>query len=137
MIISENNKPSIEIFRDIMRRTDEALNADAKKREDYYTKRSGKLLESDVYNAVAECAKGTQFEGTICLVSGSSFPDIVANKLYGVEVKSTEKNHWTSIGSSILESTRDVDVQRIFLTFGKLGRPVQFLTRPYEECLSG
>lgn len=137
MIISENNKPSIDIFRNIMRETDILLNADAKKRETYYMKRSGKLLESDVYDAITECAKGTQFEGTICLVSGAAFPDIVANKLYGVEVKSTEKNHWTSIGSSILESTRDVNVQRIFLTFGKLGKPVQFLTRPYEECLSG
>ena len=113
------------------------LNEDAKRREDYYTKRSGKLLEKDVFDVVSECAKGTVFEGTICLISGASFPDIVANKLYGVEVKSTEKNHWTSIGGSILESTRDVNVQRIFLTFGKLGKPVQFLTRPYEECLAG
>ena len=137
MIISENNKPAIEIFRDIMRKTDTALNSDARQRENYYIKRGGKLLESDVCDAIIECAKGTEFEGTISLVSGLSFPDIIANKLYGVEVKSTEKNHWTSIGSSILESTRDVNVKRIFLTFGKLGKPVQFLTRPYEECLAG
>lgn len=137
MIISENNKPTIHIFRSIMQKTDALLNEDAKCREDYYAKRGGKLLEKDVFDAISECAKGTEFEGTICLVSGASFPDIVANKLYGVEVKSTEKNHWTSIGSSILESTRDVNVQRIFLTFGKLGKPVRFLTRPYEECLAG
>ena len=91
MIVSENNKPTFEIFRNIMKKTDIALNADAKIREDYYTKRGGKLLENDVFDAICESAKGTEFEGTICLVSGAAFPDIVANKLYGVEVKSTEK----------------------------------------------
>ena len=137
MIISENKKPSISIFQDLMLNTDKLLNEDAQNREDYYTKRSGKLLEKDVFDAITECAKGTEFEGTIQLVSGSSFPDIIAKKYYGVEVKSTDKNHWTSIGSSILESTRISDVERIYLTFGKLGKPVRFLSRPYEDCLSG
>lgn len=137
MIISENRKPPLSLFRDIMTRTDVILNADAARREDYYSKRSGKAVEQDVYEAVCEAAMKTEFEGTIQLVSGASFPDIVANKYYGVEVKSTEKDHWTSIGSSILESTRNADVERIYLTFGKLGKPVQFLSRPYEDCLSG
>lgn len=136
MIISENNKPSIDIFKKLMANTDNLLNADAKEREAYYCKRGGKLLEGDVYEAVKESAIGTPFEDTIQLVSGASFPDIVANKFYGVEVKSTEKSHWTSTGSSILESTRDANVERIYLTFGKLGKPVQFLSRPYEECMS-
>ena len=71
------------------------------------------------------------------MVSGASFPDIVAKKYYGVEVKSTIKNQWKSIGSSILESTRDQNVERIYLTFGKLGKPVAFRSRPYEQFLSG
>ena len=137
MIISENRKPELPVFRELMRQTDIALNADAKRREDYYTKRSGKPLETDVYEAVREAAIGTEFEGTIQLVSGASFPDIVAGQYYGVEVKATEKNHWTSTGSSILESTRNANVERIYLTFGKLGKPVEFLSRPYEDCLSG
>lgn len=137
MIISENRKPELPEFQRLMRQTDIALNADARRREDYYTKRSGKPLETDVFEAVRESAVGTAFEGTIQLVSGASFPDIVAGKYYGVEVKATEKNHWTSTGSSILESTRNGDVERIYLTFGKLGKPVEFLSRPYEECLSG
>lgn len=137
MVISCNPKPERIEFQELMRRTDALLNEDALRREDYYTKRGGKSLEPDVYDALVECSKGTKFDGTIQLVSGASFPDIVANKFYGVEVKSTEKNHWTSTGSSILESTRNQDVERIFLTFGKLGKPVQFLSRPYEECLSG
>ena len=137
MIISENRKPELPVFQELMRQTDIALNADARRREDYYTKRSGKPLETDVYEAVREAAIGTEFEGSIQLVSGASFPDIVAGKYYGVEVKATEKNHWTSTGSSILESTRNANVERIYLTFGKLGKPVEFLSRPYEDCLSG
>ena len=137
MIISENNKPSIEEFKSIMRRTDLILNSDAIRKEKYYADRNGTRLEVDVYDAIREATKNTDFENTIQLVSGSSFPDIVANKYYGVEVKSTNKNHWQSIGSSILESTRDKNIERIFLTFGKLGSPVEFKSRPYEECLAG
>lgn len=106
MIISENKKPSLLEFSELMKATDNALNADVKKREDYYTKRNGKLLENDVYLAMTEMATDTPFENSIQLVSGTSFPDIVANNFFGVEVKSTEKNHWKSIGSSILESTK-------------------------------
>lgn len=137
MIISSNNTAHTELFKNIMKKTDDLLNNDAKMREDYYENRNGKLLEEDVYRALCIASSNTDFEGTIKLVSGASFPDIVANKYYGVEVKSTAKDHWTSIGSSILESTRSKTVERIYLTFGKLGRPVGFISRPYEECLSG
>ena len=137
MIISENKKPPIEAFRSLMRATDILLNTEAKNKETYYSNRNGTQLEQDVFEALCRTSKNTPFENTIQLVSGASFPDIVANKFYGVEVKSTNKNHWKSIGSSILESTRDQNVERIFLTFGKLGAPVQFMSRPYEECLAG
>ena len=137
MIISENKKTTIEEFRSLMMKTDAMLNEESKGREEYYKGRNGTQLEEDVCDALTRCAVHTPFEGTIQLVSGASFPDIVANRFYGVEVKSTNKNHWKSIGSSILESTRDQNVERIFLTFGKLGAPVSFMSRPYEECLSG
>lgn len=137
MIVAENNKPSISDFRILMKRTDELLNNEAVDRQEYYSKRNSTLLETDVFDALCRCAVNTPFEDTISLVSGASFPDIVANRFYGVEVKSTIKNHWKSIGSSILESTRDPNVERIFLTFGKLGKPVSFMSRPYEECLAG
>ena len=127
----------MEEFRQLMLETDNLLNLDAANNEDYYANRNGTDLEKDVFQALRSSAQGTAFEGTIQLVSGSSFPDIVANRFYGVEVKSTNKNHWKSIGSSILESTRIEDVERIFLTFGKLGKPVEFKSRPYEECLYG
>lgn len=125
-------------FVSLMRRTDELLNHDALRRPAYYAGRGGNPLEDDVKAALDECAKGTRFENTIEKISGQKFPDIIAAKYYGVEVKSTKENHWTSTGSSILESSRISDVERIFLTFRKLGgTPIEFLSRPYEECLCG
>lgn len=138
MIISVNPKPSIGEFALLMKHTDDLLNLDALRRPKYYASRSGNPLEDDVKAALDECAKGTSFENTIEKISGQKFPDIVAAKLYGVEVKSTKENHWTSTGSSILESSRVADVERIFMTFGKLGgNPIEFISRPYEECLYG
>ena len=136
MIISTAYEKNLNDFKDLMRKTDSLLNEDAKIREEYYIKRNGKPLEEDVRDALEQAAEGTDFQGTIELVSGAHFPDIVANKLFGVEVKSTIKNHWSSTGSSILESTRNQNVERIYMTFGKLCRPVAFLSKPYEECLS-
>ena len=137
MIYSENRTPTIDEFKSLMARTDELLNNEAVGNETYYSNRNGTQLESDVYNALTRTAAGTSFENTIRLISGASFPDIVANGYYGVEVKSTKENKWKSIGSSILESTRIPGVEKIYLTFGKLGAPVRFKSRPYEECLSG
>ena len=136
MIVSENSKPDVSEFRELMQKTDEYLNVEAKTRESYFQKRNSQLLEEDVCEALKVCAKNTKFDGSIELISGAQFPDIVAAKYYGVEVKSTIKNHWTSTGSSILESTRIQSVERIFMTFGKLGSPVEFRSKPYEECLS-
>ena len=137
MIVARNNRPPLQAFADLMRITDERLNADAAQRPAYYRTRDGIALESDVFKALDQSAINTPFEGTIDLVSGAAFPDIVAAKYFGVEVKSTNKNHWTSTGSSILESTRIPDVEHIFLTFGKLGGPIKFLSRPYQDCMVG
>lgn len=138
MIVSVNPKPAMPEFVSLMKRTDELLNHDALQRPKYYASRNGSPLEDDVKEALDRAAKGTIFENTIEKISGQRFPDIVAARFYGVEVKSTKDNHWTSTGSSILESSRVADVERIFMTFGKLGGvPIEFLSRPYEECLSG
>lgn len=138
MIVSVNPKPAMQEFISLMKLTDKLLNHDAIQRPKYYASRGGGPLEDDVKEALDEAAKGTAFENTIEKISGQRFPDIVAARFYGVEVKSTKDNHWTSTGSSILESSRVADVERIFMMFGKLGgNPIEFLSRPYEECLSG
>ena len=137
MIISENTKPALPKFAALMERTDVELNEIARQDTKHFVGHGGKALEQDIYDVLTDCAKGTDFEGSIQLVSGAHFPDIVAHKYYGVEVKSTEKDAWTSIGSSILESTRIPDVERIYLTFGKLGgKTAEFKSRPYEEVMA-
>lgn len=136
MIISTACERELPEFQRLMARTDDFLNRDAREREGYYATRGGNKLEEDVCRALSACAEGTPFEDTVRLVSGASFPDIVANRMFGVEVKSTVGNHWTSIGSSILESTRDQNVERIYMTFGKLAHPIAFKSKPYEDCLS-
>lgn len=137
MIVVENPKPSLSEFKDLMRKIDYALNHSASANSSYYATRGGTELEKDVRDAAIECSKNTKFEGTIQLVSGASFPDVVAAKNYGIEVKSSFSNNWKTIGNSILETTRASDVERIFLTFGKLSNPIEFVSRPYEECLAG
>lgn len=137
MIVLENPKPTLDEFKELMRNIDCKLNYDASNNAEYFMSRNGTDLEKDVVEAAVECAKDTKFEGSIQLVSGISFPDIVAAKYYGIEVKSSMSDNWKTIGNSILETTRVSDIERIFLTFGKLRKPVEFMSRPYEQCLSG
>lgn len=138
VLISNNNKPPLEEFERIIQKTVETLNDEARtdNKAEYFKARSGVKLEEDIYHVMLEHAKGTPFEDTIEIVSSQKFPDIIAGKYYGVEVKSTKSNSWTSTGSSIIESTRVKDVERIYLMFGKLSDPVEFMAKPYEECLS-
>lgn len=135
MILSTNREPHLEEFQRLMERTDRFLNDDCKRNEKYYLTRNGTKCETDVYNALLHTTEGTPFFGTVRLVSGASFPDIILDNYYGVEVKTTQGKHWKSVGSSILESTRKEEIKRIYLTFGKLSHPVGFISRPYEECL--
>ena len=137
MIVLDTRTPSLSDFASLMKKTDSFLNADAAQRPGYYASRAGNPIEGDVRDALTECAKGTPFQNKIVIVSGQKFPDIVAAKVYGVEVKSTKEDHWTSTGSSILESTRIGGVERIYMTFGKLGGRPRFLSKPYEQCLYG
>lgn len=136
MIISENREPSLEQFYSLICETTSYLNIDAKKRSEYYMTRHAQLLEDDVKDSLSLIAKGTSFEGTIKKISGQRFPDIVAGKYYGIEVKSSKDDKWITLGGSVNESTRVKGVERIFLTFGKLIEPVEFRSRPYESCLS-
>lgn len=137
MLIAASAKPSLDSFKELMCKTDIFLNDSVKDNYQYYKKRSATQLEDDIKDALDECAKGTPFQGTVEKISGMKFPDIIIGdpKIFGVEVKSTKKDHWVTTGSSILESTRVNTVERIYLTFCKMGGNIQFISRPYEECL--
>jgi len=136
MIISTNRSPNLNEFKSLVDDVTIKLNNDAEKRASYYLKRNAQLLEDDVFSFLYNTAKNTKFEGTIQKISGQRFPDIIAGKYYGIEVKSSKDEKWVTLGGSINESTRVEDVERIFLIFGKLIDPIEFRSRPYEDCLS-
>lgn len=124
-------------FADFMQKTEGYLNSESIKNPNLYKNCSPTDLEKIAEQALKTVAPSTPFLPTdIKLVSGHAFPDILAARHFGVEVKSTNKDKWTSTGSSIVESTRDDDVGRIYMLFGRLGStPPSFKCKPYQECL--
>jgi hypothetical protein len=136
MVVSLNPEPNKEIFQSLLNSTLTKLDSESKKKQELYLTTLGTKLEDVVAEIMSDNAKGTPFENSIELISGQRFPDIVANKYYGVEVKTTKQNHWTTTGNSVLEGTRVKDVERIFMLFGKMVSPIEFKCRPYEDCLS-
>ena len=124
-------------FADLMSLTEKCLNDKVKLDHTLYKKCSGVKMEPIALGALREVAPQTPFRPEeIQLVSGAKFPDIQAERYYGVEVKTTSTNTWKSVGSSIVESTRIEDVSMIYLLFAKLGGEyAEFRCKPYEKCL--
>lgn len=126
-----------EAFVELMDRTERILNAEALERPDEYKHLNSNTLESCAVEKIRLACADSPFDADeVELISGQRFPDIIANKYYGIEVKSTKENHWTSTGSSIVETTRIEDVDDIYMLFGKLGGVIpQFKCRPYQDVL--
>ncbi|MCQ2218047.1 MAG: hypothetical protein MJZ33_06120 [Paludibacteraceae bacterium] len=129
-------------FENLLFDTQLKLNNASKANSSDYLKLNGTALEIVVYDEMKKlCGKYGFEEKDIVLLSGHNFPDIITQylsnpKYFGVEVKTTKENKWTSTGSSIVESTRDVNVDNIYMFFGKLSKPfAEFKVRKYEECL--
>lgn len=124
-------------FADFMHKTEDCFNQRSKQDPNLYKNVKPTELEKITEGVLKEIAPSTPFDpNEIKLISGHKFPDIVAEKYYGVEVKSTKENKWTSTGSSIVESTRIDDVENIYMLFGKLGgTPAEFKCRPYQDVL--
>lgn len=135
MIYTDKLEAEKNEFEDLLNQTLGLIKNSASSNSGYYMRRSATEFEVDVKEAMDESSKGTKFEGAIILHSGHAFPDIVANRFYGVEVKTNKKSDWKSIGNSVLESTRVADVDRIYLFFARLTDPIAFKCRLYQECL--
>lgn len=136
MVISLNKDVANCDFEKLLELTTHTLQNKSEKQENRYLELLGNKLENEVYEVMCTCAVGTAFDGTIDLVSGQKFPDIVANNYYGVEVKSTKQNHWKTTGNSILETTRVSEIERIYMLFGKMCNPISFKYKLYQDCLS-
>lgn len=139
MIISDNVTQDNSKFEELLRNTYSNLSNEASVQSDYFSQRTPTEFEVDVCTAMEEEAEGTEFQNTITLISGNSFPDIKIDDYYGVEVKTSSGNstRWTTLGNSVLESTRVQNVERIYIFYGKLKKPAEFKYRLYQECLSG
>lgn len=128
---------SIDDFHKLMRLLEERLNSDTQKCNSLYKDCEGQKLESVIVDELRTIAAE---ERLVCKVEQTpkfSFPDIEIDGIYGVEVKTTNKDHWTSTGSSIIESTRKPNIIDVYLLFGKLGgERAEFLCKPYGNCLS-
>lgn len=135
-LISVNSTPDSSEFNSLLSSTISELNVRAQKSSEKIATLLGRSLEPYVRDVMTDLASGTPFENSIELISGQKFPDIVAKKYYGIEVKTTAQNHWRTTGNSVLETTRVDSVERIFMLFAKLASPMEFRCRPYEEVLS-
>lgn len=125
-------------FAEFMALSEKEFNKRSHNNPSLYKGLSPSRLEEVTRDLLKDVAPMTPFRPEdITLVSGHSFPDIMATNYCGVEVKSTKDDKWTSIGSSIVESTRNATVENIYMLFGKLGgNPPEFKLRPYQDCLS-
>lgn len=134
---SDATQTDIE-FAHFMRLAESWLNDASEADRNIFRKCNGTEMEHIALKALKDVAPQTSFcVDNIKLVSGLHFPDIQAAGHFGVEVKSTKSDSWTSTGSSIVESTRIPDVSRIYMLFAKLGGEMpEFRCRPYEQCLS-
>ncbi len=126
-----------EAFTALMGQTEKILNSEAHGNPLAYKSLTASSLETCVLEKIRMACQGSPFDAAeVKLVSGQRFPDIVAEQYYGVEVKSTKEDHWTSTGSSIVETTRVENVEDIYMAFGKLGGEIpQFKCRPYQDVL--
>ena len=136
LIVGDNGPlGSISRFEGVLSKVKALLEEDSAENPDYYLSRNATDFEKDVEERMNEASSGTEFEGSIQRYSGGRFPDIVARKVFGVEVKTSRTNGWRTIGNSILESTRVEGVESTYILFGRLTDPLEFRFRRYEECL--
>ena len=102
----------------------------------YWELPSSTHFESMVQRNLDRVALGSIFEWSIRRTWSHSFPDIIANRFFGIEVKMTKENKWTSLWNSIFEGLREDEVEKIHILFGKFWWEKSVKHRLYQDCLS-
>lgn len=135
----EQRRRDDERFAHFMDVTTKALITDARNNIALYSKQNGEKLEYVVLDKMRSIASEFDISPEKIRKSDKQhFPDILLDDTtYGVEVKSVKDKTWTSTGSSIVETLRESEIEKVFLMFGRLSAPdIDFRCKPYEECLS-
>lgn len=133
-VVKPSSDTTIRDFVRLMSVTEDILN----KRSTYEKRPTPSELEVVVVNAIKEASNTVNCfkEDEIILVSGHKFPDIEVKPGFGVEVKMSSSG-WSSIGSSIIESTRVPSIESIYIIFGNYSEnPAQFKCKPYQDVLT-
>jgi len=91
-------------------------------------------FQQRVFNVMRELATGQNLDVDPTF-HPHAFPDIHANG-FGVEVKTTVKDSWLSVGNSVFEGMRDPDVQKIYVVFGKMGGMPSVKWGRYEDRIT-
>lgn len=135
--IETDPQKAIEAFGQFMSLSQQCFNNHSSADPKRYANKSAQELENATVDILEEVKPQTAFVNSkIELKSGHFFPDIIAGKHYGVEVKSTKGDKWTSLGNSIFEGVSDNNIRNIYMMFGNLGKtPPEFRFKPYQDCL--
>jgi hypothetical protein len=120
-----------EEFEGILVLAVEQLNADVRASTAYHDPLA---FEKRVLEALQQAAEGRGIRITPSF-HPHAFPDIVAEG-FGVEVKSTNKESWLSVGNSVFEGMRDPSVKKLYIVFGKFGGMPAVKWGRYEERIT-
>lgn len=133
----------VEQFDDMIDEVLRFLQMDCVHYPDSYRK-SGENFEPCVKRGVDWALKTMKLEEIVDYTPGGhGFPDIVivgddGNK-FGIEVKSSSSlgNKWRLNGNSVLGSTREPDICKTVIVFGKVrGEKSLFRAKEYEQCIA-
>ncbi len=133
MIYSDKAEAHQPEFETLLARSEQSLRASLQSAPEPL---ASDVFERAVCDHMKAAASGTGFEHSIQQTSDNAFPDIVARRYFGVEVKMTKKDDWRSTGNSVREHSRLDGIERIYMLFGKFGGGFDVRTRLYQECLS-
>jgi len=119
-------------FEQLLEKATTQLNKDVLAGRQYH---SPDAFEQRVFSVLREIAAA---DGAIDInptFHPHAFPDIRANG-FGVEVKTTNKDSWLSVGNSVFEGMRDPSVKSIYVIFGKMGGMPQVRWGKYENIIT-
>ena len=120
---------SLDDFHDLLSRLEEIIT------QDYRDSLKG-MSSTDCEILVKDICENLLRRPVDYKEGSAAFPDIGLSP-FGIEVKTTESDSWTSTANSVLESTRRPDVEVIYVVFIKQGGEPGVMIRSYEDVVTG